>query len=59
MFRAAKYYRLASELNHAAAQNSFGICLERGIGVHKNLFLAAQYYQRSAQRCFPKHRHCG
>jgi hypothetical protein len=39
---------LAAELGHAAAENSFGICLERGIGVQSNIALAAQYYQRSA-----------
>jgi TPR repeat protein len=46
--RAAKYYRLSAELNNAAAQNSFGICLERGIGLQSNLVLAAHYYQQSA-----------
>jgi hypothetical protein len=38
---------------NAAAENSFGICLERGIGVHKNLSLAGQYYLRSAQQGHP------
>jgi TPR repeat protein len=40
-------------MKNAAAQNSFGIFLERGIGVHKNLLLAAQYYQRAAQQGHP------
>jgi hypothetical protein len=31
-----------------AAQNSFGICLERAIGVHNNRLLAAQYYHHAA-----------
>jgi hypothetical protein len=44
---------LSDELNDAAAQNSLGICLERGIGVHKNELLAAQYYQRAAQQGHP------
>jgi TPR repeat protein len=44
---------LSADLNPTAAQNSFGICLERGKGIHKNLFLAAQYYQRSAQQGHP------
>jgi hypothetical protein len=30
------------------AENSFGICLESGIGIQPNLPLAARYYQRSA-----------
>jgi TPR repeat protein len=37
-------------MKNASAENSFSICMERGIGVHKNLFLAAQYYQRAAQQ---------
>jgi hypothetical protein len=45
-----KCYRLSAELKNASAQNSFGIFLERGIGVHKNHFLAAQYYQRAAHQ---------
>jgi hypothetical protein len=40
-------------LKNAAAQNSFGIFLERGIGVHTNLSLAAQYYQRAAHQGHP------
>jgi serine/threonine protein kinase len=48
--RAAKFYRLSAEKGNAAAQNSFGICLERGTGVRKNLLLAAQYYRRAAQQ---------
>jgi hypothetical protein len=39
---------LAADLGNAAAQNSFGVCLERGIGVKSNLALAARYYRRSA-----------
>jgi hypothetical protein len=46
--RAAKYYRLAAECGSAEGQNSFGICLERGIGVQSNVALAAHYYERSA-----------
>jgi TPR repeat protein len=53
LLRAVKYYRLSAELNHAAAQNGFGIFLERGIGVHKNHLLAAQYYQRAAHQGHP------
>jgi TPR repeat protein len=41
---------LSAELKNPSLQNSFGIFLERGIGVHKNLFLAAQYYQRAAHQ---------
>jgi hypothetical protein len=40
-------------LKHSGAQNSFSIYLDRGKGIHKNLFLAAQYYQRSAQQGHP------
>jgi TPR repeat protein len=43
--RATKYYHLAAEFNNADAQNSFGICLERGIGVQSNL--ADQIYRSS------------
>jgi hypothetical protein len=43
-----KYY-LSSELKHGSAHNSFGIFRERAIGIHKNLMLAAQYYQLAAQ----------
>jgi TPR repeat protein len=39
--RAARYYRRSAELKNAAAENSFGICLVRGIGVHSNAALAA------------------
>jgi TPR repeat protein len=35
-------------LNEPSAANSFGICLERAIGVHSNLILAACYYKRAA-----------
>jgi TPR repeat protein len=35
-------------MNYSAAQNSFGICLECDIGVHKTLLLAIQYYKRAA-----------
>jgi TPR repeat protein len=47
LIRAAKYYHLSAESNEPSAENSFAICLERGIGVHSNLFLAARYYKRS------------
>jgi TPR repeat protein len=40
-------------LKNSSAANSFGICLERGIGVHKNLFLAAQFYRRAAEQGHP------
>jgi hypothetical protein len=40
---AAKYDHLSAELSDADAQNSFGICLERGIGVQSKLALAALY----------------
>jgi hypothetical protein len=48
LLRAAKYYRLASELQNADGENNFGICLERGIGVRSNVELAAEYYRRAA-----------
>jgi hypothetical protein len=44
---------LAAELNEPSAENSFGICLERGIGVHSNLELAVRYYQRAAAQGHP------
>jgi TPR repeat protein len=37
--RAAKFYRMSAEKDNAAEQNSFGICLERGIGAQKSLSL--------------------
>jgi hypothetical protein len=37
-------------MKNAAAQNSFGICLERGIGAHKNRSLAAQFYRSAADQ---------
>jgi TPR repeat protein len=46
--RAAKYYRMAAELRNPSAQNSFGIFLERGIGVRSNQALAAHYFEQSA-----------
>jgi hypothetical protein len=42
---AAKYYRQSAEMKNAAAENSFGICLERVIGAH--------CYQRAPQQCHP------
>jgi hypothetical protein len=39
---------LAAELNEPSAENSFGICLERGIGVCSNVTLAVRYYKRAA-----------
>jgi TPR repeat protein len=48
--RATKYYRMGAEKGNAAAQNSFGICPERGIGAHKNLSFAAQFYRRAADQ---------
>jgi TPR repeat protein len=41
---------LSAEMKNAAAQNSFGICLERGIGAHKNLLLAAQFCRPAADQ---------
>jgi TPR repeat protein len=46
--RPAKSDHAAADLNHGAAQNGFGICLGRGIGVHPNLALAVEYSQRAA-----------
>jgi TPR repeat protein len=46
---AIKYYRLSAEKENAAAENSFGFCLERGIGVHNNLSIAADFYPRAVQ----------
>jgi TPR repeat protein len=34
-------------LNHPSAENSLGICFERGIGVAPDIALATRYYQRS------------
>jgi hypothetical protein len=34
-------------LDYDAAENSFGICLKRAIGVQRNVALASQCYQRS------------
>jgi tRNA A-37 threonylcarbamoyl transferase component Bud32 len=42
-----------SELNHPDAENNFGICLERGIGIKSNIVLAAEYYERSANHGHP------
>jgi TPR repeat protein len=44
---------LSAELNSASAQNSFGIFLERGIGIQSNLSLAAHYYQLAAFQGHP------
>jgi TPR repeat protein len=35
--RDAKYYHLSAEKNTASAENSFGMCLERGNGIHEGL----------------------
>jgi hypothetical protein len=43
--RAATDHRLSAELNELSAENSFGIFLERGIGVHSNLNLAGRYHK--------------
>jgi serine/threonine protein kinase len=40
-------------MENAAAQNSFGICLERGVGGCKNLSLAALFYRREAEQGHP------
>jgi hypothetical protein len=39
---------LSAEFNEPSAENSFGIYLERGSGVHSNLIFAARYYKQSA-----------
>jgi TPR repeat protein len=44
---------LSAGSNSASAQNSFGISLERGIGIQSNLSLAAQYYQHVALQGHP------
>jgi TPR repeat protein len=44
---------MSAELKEPSAENSFGICLERGIGVHSNPMLAARYYQRAADHGDP------
>jgi hypothetical protein len=36
-------------MNNGAAENSFGICIERGAGVPKNQVLAAHYYWRPVE----------
>jgi TPR repeat protein len=43
----------AAEQKTGGTENSFGICLGRGIGVQKNFSLAAQYYARTAQHGHP------
>jgi hypothetical protein len=44
---------VSGTLNDADAQNSFGICLEWGIGVQSNLALAAHYSQRATLQGHP------
>jgi hypothetical protein len=53
MHRAAKWSRLSVEKKNARVENSFGICLEPGIRVHKSLFLAAHFYRRAADQGNP------
>jgi TPR repeat protein len=50
---AAKEIRLSAKMKNEATENSFGIFLEHGIGAHKDLSLAGQYYLRSAQQDHP------
>jgi TPR repeat protein len=40
-------------LNEPSAENNFGICLERVIGVHANPVFAARYYQKAAEHGDP------
>jgi hypothetical protein len=40
-------------LTEFVGRNSFGICLERGFGVHKNQRLAVQCYLRTAKQGHP------
>jgi TPR repeat protein/serine/threonine protein kinase len=57
--RAAKYYFLAAEFGHAAAENSLGVSIERGLGFgfglgrQQTMALAAHFYQRAANHGHP------
>jgi TPR repeat protein len=50
---AATYYCLSAELGNAAAEISFGIYLEQGIGVQLNAALVTHYYQRLTLQSHP------
>jgi TPR repeat protein len=42
----AAYYRLSADLNDATGYNSFGICLELGVGIERNQSLEVRYCER-------------
>jgi TPR repeat protein len=48
-----KYYHKAAEFGDPLVQNSFRVCLERGMAMRSNHALALHYWQRSATQRDP------
>lgn len=48
--QAAKYYRIAAEKGHAAAQNNMGFLFERGYGVNRDFGEAEKWFRRAADQ---------
>jgi TPR repeat protein len=40
-----EYYKLAADRGYAPAQYNYGLCLERGDGVERDLLDAANYFR--------------
>jgi serine/threonine protein kinase len=47
---AAKFYRVAANWGHAAAQCKLGVCYEEGLGVNPSLTTAADLYKQAASQ---------
>jgi hypothetical protein len=50
MAEAVRYYRLAAEQGHAAAQYSLGSCFELGEGVAQDMAEAVRYYRLASEQ---------
>jgi TPR repeat protein len=51
---AAEQYRLSAEQGNSRGQNSFGWCLQNGLGIKKDLVRAVEYYRLSADQGDPR-----
>jgi TPR repeat protein len=55
--RAAHYFKLAADQRYADAQNKYGLCLQNGEGVSKDLRGAAHYYKLAADQGYAVAQH--
>jgi TPR repeat protein len=50
LIRAAEYYKLSADQGNSSGQCKYGVCLQNGLGITKDLSGAAEYYRLSADQ---------